>query len=218
MEVFEHLVTFAVLICDSARAEAPRFLAPLIDPFLALMDVPSLTFRVHALRFLGAVVVACQSRGNPDLTLATIRFAMSMAETEIEPTPLHVLSKIMQYAKPAFEPLSGQCYQILIERLRRTFDRSGHDLRFRDACVSCLCHLVCHVFRDPAHDCNAEELFPTVLSALPLAVDFTGIKRGFIPPRKFTSSKKSQILDVSVRSLSCWRDVCSFCCLYKKRR
>jgi hypothetical protein len=177
IEVFDHLVSFASSVCDSAGAEAPRFLGPLIDPFLSFVDAPSLTFRVHALRFLGVVVVACPARDNPDLTLATIRFALAMAETEMEATPFHVLFKIIHYAKSVFEPLSEQCYHILINRLRRPFGKSERDLRFRDACVSCLCQLVYLFFKDPAQDCDAAELFPTVLSALPLSVDFTEIKR-----------------------------------------
>jgi hypothetical protein len=177
VEVFDHLVDFAAAICDSARAEAPRFLGPLIDPFLALVEAPSITYRLHALRFLGVVVISCPSRDNPEVTLSTIRFAMSMAETEMEATPFHVLFKIIQYAKPVFESLSEQCYALLIDRLRHTFDGSERSLRCRDACVSCLCQLLCVFFKDPGRDCNAEELFPTVLSALPLCFDFTEIKR-----------------------------------------
>jgi hypothetical protein len=168
--LLDSLIEFVGQICESARDMAPSLLEPVIPQFLELTNSEELRFRSMAMRFLGTLVKSSRSHIDPELTEATIRFAMRMAETDFDYSPFEALMSIIQYARTAFEPFVEQFYHLLIEKLKQTFIKSERTLRYRDNCVSCLIALMLEY---PGPD--LEESLPVILNALPLTVDFHAV-------------------------------------------
>ena len=204
-DLFESLFLFVDSFCHSAGKESVNKLTCLVDIFVKMAQDSAQRYRSLAMRFLGSLVGWGQEKINKELTLETVRFAMQMAQNDVDFAPFWALKKLIQYAEDVIQPLAGDLYQIFLSRLKETHVRSERTMKFRDNCVSCLLILILTFYEDPS-SCNIDECLPVILNALPLAVDFQDSSRVFryleLVNQKLKSSFREQYFRVLVEIFS----------------
>jgi hypothetical protein len=81
------VLEFVRNVCESAGAVALSLLEPAIPQFLELTNNAELRFRSMAMGFLGTLVKSSGSKIDLQLTEATIKFAVTMAENDFDYSP-----------------------------------------------------------------------------------------------------------------------------------